>query len=101
PSDSRVARLDQQLAVIPTDVESQKVEALIEADDTRLVLVESQASGRQPAGEPRLDLQRLVPGVAQRDEIVGVSDQDRAALRDPTGVLAGRVAGSGGLLHPV
>jgi hypothetical protein len=74
---------------------------LLEGDDARLVLVERETSGRQPAGEPSLDLERLLPCVAERDEIVGVSDQDRAALHDPTGVFAGRVAGSGDLLHPV
>ena len=61
PSDGRLARLDQQLAVIPADVESQEVKAFFEGDDARLVLVEGKASGRQPVGEPCLDLERLVP----------------------------------------
>ena len=97
----RLARLDQRLGAVPADVESQEVEALVEGDDARLVLVERQAPGRQPVGEPGLDLERLLPGVAEGDEIIGVSDQDRAARRDPPGVLAGGVAGSGGRLHPV
>ena len=46
------------------DVESQKVEALVEGDDTRLVLVERKTSGRQPTGEPGLDLKRLSLRVA-------------------------------------
>jgi hypothetical protein len=81
-----------------TDVESQEVEALIEGDDARLVLVEDQASGRQPCREPRLDLLGLVPGVAEGDEIVGVSDQHGGARPRPS---IGVVADSGGLLHPV
>ena len=36
-----------------------EVEAFAEGDDTRLVLVEGQAPGRQPLGEPGLDLERL------------------------------------------
>jgi hypothetical protein len=60
---------------MPADVESQEVEALIEADDARLVLVERQTSGYQPAGEPGLDLERLLPGVAQGDV-----ESDRGAL---------------------
>jgi len=101
PSDGRLARLDQRLAVVAADVESEEVEALVEADDARLVLVEGQTPGRQPAGEPGLDLERLLPGVAQDDEIIGVPDRCRAARHDPTGVLAGGVAGSGDLFHPV
>ena len=72
PSDGRLARLDQQLDTVPADVESEEVEALAEGDDTRLVLVERQTPGRQPVGEPRLDLERLLPGVTEGEEIVGL-----------------------------
>jgi hypothetical protein len=60
--------------VIPADVEPQEVKALIEGDGTRLVLVERQTSGRQPAGEPCFDRERLLPGMAESDEVIGVSD---------------------------
>ena len=43
----------------------------------RLVLVERQPPGRQPRREPRLDLLGLLPGVAQSDQVVGISDQHR------------------------
>jgi len=44
-----------------------KSKALLEGDDPRLILVEDQSPGRQPAGKPRLDLLGLVPGMAQGD----------------------------------
>ena len=72
PSDGRFAGLDQQLAAVAADVEPEEVKALIEGDDTRLVLVEGQAPRRQPPGQPRLDLERFLPGVAERDEVVGL-----------------------------
>jgi len=50
--------------VIPADVEPQEVKALFEGDDTRLVLVEEETPGLKPPGEPRLDLERLMPGMA-------------------------------------
>ena len=56
PSQGRLARSDQQLAVIAADGEPQEVEALVEVDDARLVLVEGQPPGRQPLGQPCLDL---------------------------------------------
>jgi len=102
PSDGRLARLDQWLVGVATDVEPEEVEALIEGDDARLVLVESQTSRRQPLRQPGLDLERFLPGVAERDEIIGVPDNRWGAHRHPTGVSAGRaVADPGGLLHPV
>ena len=71
-------RLDQQLAVgVAADVEPEEVEALAEADDLRLVLVEGQAPGRQPLREPRLDLLGLLLAVAEHDHVVGVPDRDR------------------------
>src|ERR1039458_4641184 len=60
PSPGRLAWLDQQLAAIPADVEPQEIKALFEGDDTRLVLVKDQTPGRPPAGEPCLNLKRLV-----------------------------------------
>ena len=75
---------------------------LAEGDDARLVLVEGKTPGRQPAGEPGLDLECLLPGVAEDDEVVGVPDRCRAALRDPSAPPAALlVPDSGGLLHPV
>ena len=58
--------------MVAADGETQEVEALLEGDDARLVLVEGQSPGRQPCGEPRLDLFGLLPGVAQGDEVIGV-----------------------------
>ena len=87
--------------MIAADVEPEEVEALFEGDDTRLVLVEGQAPGLKPAGKPCLDLQRLMPGMAQSDEIIGVSNQNRGVNR-LSGLNAGRfVSDSSGLLHPV
>jgi hypothetical protein len=72
PSDGRLARLDQRLTAIAADVEPQEVKALIESDDTRLVLVEGQAPRRQPVGEPGFDLERFLPGMAESDEVIGL-----------------------------
>lgn len=97
-----LARFDQQLVGLSADGEPEKVETVIESDDARLVLVEGQTPGRQPSGEPRFDLLRLVPGVAQGDKIVGVPDQHRGARNRVPGVRAGDlVSNSGGLFHPV
>jgi hypothetical protein len=41
-------------------------------DDLSLVLVEDQTSGRQPLGQPRLDMLRLLLAVAERDQVVGL-----------------------------
>ena len=75
PSDGRLAGLDQRLDAVPADVEPQEIEALAEGDDTRLVLVEGQTPGRQPAAEPRLGLERVLPAMAERDV-----ESDRGAL---------------------
>ena len=74
----------------------------IEGDDARLVLFEGQPSGHQPRGEPRLDLFGFLPGVAEGGQVIGVSDQHRAARRRHGGIAAGvLVADPGGVLHPV
>jgi hypothetical protein len=52
--------------------ESQKVHALVKVRDLGLGLVEDQSPGRQPAGQPCLDLLGLLTGVAQREKIVGL-----------------------------
>jgi len=72
PSDGRLAGADQRRGAVAADIEPEEVKALIEADDARLVLVERQTPGRQPCGEPRLDLERVLPGVAERDKIIGL-----------------------------
>ena len=72
PSDRRLARFDQQLAAVAADVESQEVKAFREGDDARLVLVERQTPGRQPGDESCFDLERLLPGVAESDEVIGL-----------------------------
>jgi hypothetical protein len=60
PSYGLLARLDEQLAVaVAADVEPKEVKASIEGRHARLVLVEGQASRRQPRGKPFLDLLRL------------------------------------------
>jgi hypothetical protein len=89
----RLARLDQRLAVVPADVESQEVEAFAEGDDARLVLVEGQTPGRQPVGELGLDLDRLLPGVAEDNEIIGLC---RVACYAELGSGSLLVAGFGG-----
>ena len=65
--------------------------------------LKSQAPGRQPLGEPRLDLARLVPGVAQGDQIVGVSDQAPGSPQpsNAASLPVALVTDSGGLLHPM
>ena len=73
------ARLGQQLAAEPADLEPQEVHPLVQMGDLRLVLVEGQATGFQPSGEPCLDLLGLLPGVAESDQVVSVADQERAA----------------------
>jgi hypothetical protein len=102
PLDGRLGRLDQQLAVIPADIEPEEVKALAEVDDLRLVLVESQAPGRQPSRQPRLDLPGLLLAVAEHDHIIGVPDRYRGTCHGFPGVDAGGlVTDPGGLLQPV
>src|ERR1019366_1666720 len=102
PTQRRLTRLDQQLACLSADGEPQKVEALVEGDDARLVLVEGQTPGRQPLSEPRLDLFRFVPGVAQSDQIIGIPNQNRRTLHRVTGMNTGlSVPDPGGLFHPM
>jgi hypothetical protein len=80
---------------------TKEIKALAEVDDSRLVLVEGQAPGRQPFREPRLDVSGLPLGVAEHDHVVGVPDRNRGF---PPGVPGARVAGPvpdpGGLLQP-
>jgi hypothetical protein len=92
PSDGRRARSDQRLGAVTADVEPEKIKALIEADDTRLVLAKRQTPRLKPPGEPRLDLQRVLPGVAEHDEIIGVSDHGWGV--DPDREKPGAIEGS-------
>ena len=46
----------------------------VEVGDAGLVLVEDQTPGRQPSGQPRFDLLNLLPGTAEREKIISVSD---------------------------
>ena len=57
------------------DIAPQEIETFFEGDDPRLVLIEGKTPGRQPAGEPGLDLERLLPGMAEGDV-----ESDRGAL---------------------
>jgi hypothetical protein len=83
-------------------LKAQEVEDLVEVRDARLVLVEDQAPGRQPRGEPRLDFLGLATAVAERDQVVGVSDQDRRGRLGFPGMSAGLpIADPGRLFHPV
>jgi hypothetical protein len=86
--DGRLGWLDQQLGVVAADVEPQEIKALAEADDLRLVLVESQAPGRQPSRELRLDAGGLLLAVAEHDHVIGVPDRDRGAWHDLPGASA-------------
>ena len=92
PSHRRLGRLDQQLAVVAADGETQEVEALLEGDDARLVLVEGQSPGRQPCGELRLDLFGLLPGVAQDDEVSRRGESHPPPLAEPCGSLSAYTA---------
>jgi hypothetical protein len=70
PLQSHRAGFDQQLARLAANGKAQEIEAFVEADDARLGLVEGQPLGRQPSGQPGLDLFSLLPGVAQGDQVV-------------------------------
>ena len=86
--DGRLGWLDQQLGLVAADVEPQEIKALAEADDLRLVLVESQAPGRQPSRELCLDAGGLLLAVAEHDHVIGVPDRDRGAWHDLPGASA-------------
>jgi hypothetical protein len=74
----------------------------VEACDAGLGLVEGQASGRQPCGQPHLDLLGLLPGVAADDQVVGVPYERRTGVGHLPGASAGQVvAYASGLLQPV
>src|SRR5262249_18717798 len=98
----RLAWADQQLGAEAADGESQEVEALVEGDDARLVLIESQSPGRQPLRQAYFDLFGLLLGSAQGDQIVGIADQHWRARHRVTGMRAVEVvADSSGPFHPV
>jgi site-specific recombinase XerD len=103
PLHGRFAGLDQQfLVAIPADVEAQELETFFEVDNLRLVLVEGQAPGRQPVGQPLFDLFGLFTAVAHRYQVICISHQDGAAPHHAAGIDTGRViANPSGLLHTV
>lgn len=94
--------LISSLLAVAADVEPQKIHPVLEVHDTGLVLVEDQTPRSQPLREPRLDLLGVFPRVAQGQQIIGVSDQNRGARPRRFGVGAGAdIADSGGLFHSV
>jgi hypothetical protein len=85
---AHLARFDQQLAVVAADVEPEEIAPLVEVGDPGLVLIEDQTPGRQPGGQPRLDLLGLLLTVTQRKQIVGIADNDRRPGCRPRGIAA-------------
>ena len=99
-----LAGFDQQFAVrVTANVEPEEVEAVLDGDDTRLVLVEPQPSRFKPPGQLRLDLLGLRCVRAECDQVVGVADHDRRFGHRPArgAHSLGRVAGSGCCFQPV
>jgi hypothetical protein len=85
-----------------TSCRNQKVEAVIEVHDSRLVLVEGQPPGRQPLCQACLDLLGLFLGAAQGDQIVGIPDHDGGIPPQLTSMGASElIADPGGPFHPV
>ncbi len=103
PSHGLFARFDQQLPVaIPANVKPQKVEAVFEADDTRLVLVDLQPSRCQPGRQLSLDLFGLLTAFAHRNKIICIPHEHGASRHHPIGVNARcAVTYPCGLLHTV
>ena len=102
PSHCLLARLGQELAVgVAADAEPEEVEPLAEVDDPGLGLVEREAPGLQPPGEPFLDLLGLRAGRAQYGQVIGVPDQDRRSRDGAQGGAALPVPDPGRLLHAV
>jgi len=99
----RFARLNQQLSIaITADMKPQKIEAVFEADNARLVLVDPQSPGCQPYGQSLLDLLGLFTTAAHRDKIVCISHEHGTARHHPVGVNAERaIADPSGFLHTV
>ena len=88
--------------MVAADVEPEKVAPLIEVRDPGLRIVEGQAPGRQPLGQPSLDLLRLLLAVTQRNKVIGVPDHRWMAGLDLSGAHAGgQVSDSSGRFQPV
>jgi hypothetical protein len=100
PSDNGLAGFDEQLAMVAADGEPEKVESVVEVDNTRLVLVEGKTPGRQPHGQPCLDLFSFLPGVAEGDHVVGVPYQRGRVSFSPPCVTA-FLPDSGRFLQPM
>jgi hypothetical protein len=79
---------------VATQVEPEEVEAFFEVDDARLVLVEDQTPGCQPARKLFLDLFGLLPGIAAGDQVIGL-------CRAPDYAELGRSALASGVAGPV
>ncbi|MPZ84176.1 MAG: hypothetical protein GEV28_28760 [Actinophytocola sp.] len=60
PPDRLLARLDQWLAIVAADIESEEAHAFGEVHDLRFLLVDGKPPGRQRLGELRLDLLGLL-----------------------------------------
>ena len=103
PPDGRLARFDQQLGAVAADVEPQEVEP----SSARWTICVLSSLKDRPLGASHSASRALIcsacsPGVAEHDQIVGVSDHDRGAWLGLPGTGAGgRVADPGGLLQPV
>ena len=72
--------------------EAQELEAFFEVDNLRLVLVEGQAPGRQPVGQPLFDLFGLFPAVAHRYQESRRGESHPPPLAEPCGSLSAYTA---------
>src|SRR6266487_1273634 len=92
PFDGRLARLDQQLAAVASDVEAQEVHPVVEVDDGRFGLVEGQTPGLQPRGKPCLDLLGLVTRVTKGERESRRGESHPPPLAEPCGSLSAYTA---------
>ena len=99
PLDGLGARFDKQLTVrVAAKIEPEEIEPLRKGNDPGFGVVERQPSWLQLPGQLRLDLLGLLPGVAARDQVIGISGKHRAARPYRPGVIPGVVPDACGLL---